>query len=530
MKRVLRQVIAVLLPALALLWLIWPLRSGAPESTDLRAYLREPPLPLGPNAWRATAEMPEHLFGRALYQALLRTGCDFPTLALLSPLTALAALWLWSKLSAQSRRVRPLVLLTLAALVLSPAFGGNWLLVERGRVLAPVVALLAMVLLLAKAGVWRFGAAMLVSLSAIGTHETGSLMWLAVLPLLTSSVPRAALWLLIHNAALVVCYDETSRPSASGLARSLLEAPQQTLELVARMLTGALPDLAPASAHDQLLGAGVLVLAMLGAAVAVWRGDAAARPRRAMALCVALGGLLQALTLAHIHAPLGITQSILREVAWGTWLLPVGTIAVWADLLPRLARRTAPVACGALLVLLAQDWQRGAGHLESVARVLRQTEALLVFVDLGPAAVPFMPQPAVVEPTQRAWLRRRGLLQRASPAQATLAGIATSDGSAGVMLPPEARQVHGAVVRTHADLVLLVRQSPQGPPRLAKVVAPDTLEAGANAAWRDSLADAEQFGDGETLRAFAFDLRTRAMRPLNGVFVWRDGTFVAEGR
>jgi hypothetical protein len=569
------------LVALLLLAFLIGETSGAPESADLRSYLREPALSFAPGAWLDCKGAPNHVVGRGLEAALLSTGLDFEHLAFACLLCAALCVAMVLRLLPSSGLAGLLVPL----LVLSPSHGSNWLLVERLRVFVPAACACGIVLLLRRAGGRaRFGLALGLAVAAVFTHENGSLLWAAMLPLVaaapaagprpappvaatptqtprsvpaatatppealraildgvatssraTRAIVRLATWIVAGNIALAACYDESAR-EYPGLVAATLESPLDTLGFLARVLASPIPDVLAETKADSVLLGSLLFLALAGAAVACARcrepqRRASSRPW----LCLGLAGFAQALAVAHVQVPQGVTDIVLREVAWGSWLVLAGIAGVVRSLAPARARVLGPLACGAALLLTAQDWYRGLGSLRNEARFLRQSEALLVFADLGPSVLPPSPQPAVPAAEDRAALHRLGLLRRAAPLRAPSSPAAaegleaTAALAAGQLVQASQALAEGLVEvgSQAADLILVMRQREGEEARLCRIAAPDPFGSGTTAHWQADLVEQEPFVEREALFALAFDLRERAARPLHGRFLWRSGRFAA---
>jgi len=524
---------AFALPALALLVLARDAAAHTPEPADWRVYLREPPLAWQAGAWLDVAGQPNHLAWRGLHAAMLAAGVDFAHGVFVCVALAFAC-----GLAAVPLRVMtPALGLLLGGLLFSPAYGADWALLERTRVFVPVLlALMALRLLARPLTARRVVSAGVLAVLAVFTHETGALLWAALLPALWSAaraagwrrLPVMGVWCLLANVALAVCYDESAR-AFPGLLASLWRAPWATTLLLVKLSAAAVPDLLPGSDADAVIaGGGLIGLALLGV-LSLRRAGVETRQAATWWTSLLLLGLAQVLALAHVHAPQSVTDTVLREVAWGTWLLPAGTVGLWLALRPGLAARALPMAAAALGVLVVQDWHRGAAWLEAESRLLRQSEALMVFADLGGQELPPQPRPPVLEAAARQALRARGLLRRSAP----VAGRGldefsrVEDAPAGTVVQASRTTAAGIADRAAggADLVLLRRGRERELGALCKVAAPNQLEPGRHVPWQADLGDLEPFADGEWLRADAFDLATRTLRPLQGRFRCHDGRF-----
>ncbi len=339
-----------------------------------------------------------------------------------------------------------------------------------------------------------------------------------------------ATFVIVNNVALTLCYDESAR-DYPGLVSAFLDQPAATSVCVAKLLGLTLPDVLTSTDVDTVaVGVGLLVMLILGAALLSRRADPELRDRALPWLSLALAGLVQALAIAHVQLPLAITDAVLHELAWGTWLLPVGVAGVWCQLAPQTAHRLASALTAAALVPLLQDWHRGVGWLRAEARFLRQSEALLVFAEFERER-PAAPRPSVPLRADRDALRRAGLLCRDAPvAEPTLQELSLrkADVLLGQVTQVTLTSACGVVLRENngVDLVLVMRQHGSEPARLCRVAVPSHFDAGATLPWQANLGDVDAFVDGDEVFALAFDLDARAVEALAGRFRWQSGQFV----
>ena len=527
-------VLLAALPLVALVLLAWSLRSDSPEPADWRVYAREPELSFA-GGWFDFAGRPNHLGFAILYRALLSLGVDIATLVAVGWAVAALCVGVVCRLAPRAILAWPL----LALLVFSPAFSANWLLLERLRVFVPAACACAMVLLLsAPLHRARFVVAMGLAMLAVLTHETGSLVWVAMLPLMVSTLRRAgrgvftyvATFVIANNVALTLCYDESAR-DYPGLVSTFFDQPAATTLFMAKLVSLTLPDvLADTHLDAVVIGIGLLAMLIVGAALLYRRADQELAAVALPWLSLALAGLAQAVAIAHVQLPQAIADAVLRELAWGTWLLPVGAVGLWCHLAPQTARRLAPALTAAALVVLLQDWHRGVGWMRAEARFLRQSEALLVFADLERER-PAVPRPSVPLRTDRDALRGAGLLRRTSPvADPTLRelSVRSPDGSIGRVVQVTPTSAAGVVVRanTSGDLVLVMRQRGSEPTRLCRVAVPNHLDVGAMLPWQADLGDVDALAEGDEVYALAFDLAARSVAALEGRYRWQNGQFV----
>lgn len=533
MKRT-ASVLAVLLALLGLAMIAWPWRSDVPEPADWRAYLREPSVGFtGP--WFSFGGRPNHVVQGFLERGLFATGVDVELLVLGNWLLAAACV---ACVLALLRATAPAVALLVSALALSPAFAADWLLVERVRLFVPAACACALVWLLRAPGTrMRRGLALVVAVVAVFSHEAGALVWAAVLPLVVTSargpgkraLAPALAFVLVANVALAACYDESARPFP-GLPAAMVTHPLSAVRFASKTLGLAVPDVLPSTDTDSVVLGVLLVLALMAGAVALARGAPEIAARGLPLLCLGLAGLAQGLAVAHTQVPQAVTDAVLRELSWGTWLLPVGALGLWLQLAPGVARRVAPLGFGASVLLLAQDWHRGAAWLQAEGRFLQQSAALMVFADCERER-PSAPRPAVPSANDRAALRAAGQLAGMAPLGDT--GLASlplrPDAAAGSVQEVTVRGAQGTLRRdSGADLVLLTRQRLGAPVVLCKVAVPNQLDAGATLSWQTEFGELEPFAEGEEVGAFAFDHKTRTITALPGRFRCAGGHFMRD--
>ncbi len=516
--------------ALALAASAW-LAIGCPEPESWRAAWLDPANRHRWAGWLDFADEPNWIAGRALWLAALETGADLRWLALLPWAAALATVWLVAR---QLRRggASAGLLLALAAAFFSPAFGANWLLAERARALLPALAATLAALCLARAPdrrapVW---AAMALALLALGTHTTGAGVWVGLLPLVAwraaqggrPVLPALAGWSLIGATAALCCYD-TPVASTPRIQRPVLDAPLAVAEHVARV--AGLPLPAPVIAAPVAVGASLLACLVLVTATTA-RGSRWRQRSVALGLGLAGCGAAQAAVIGVSHFPPVLAPPLLRGIAWGGLLLPVGLLLALPS--PPQGPR-AKVARGlgvvAALALIAADWFQGLTQLQNEHRFLRQQEALSVF-----AAVEGLPVPPPVPLEVARHLQARGVLRRAAPLPDLAVDQLRLDPRPAGRCAATAGLLAGVLDdgggAPRAALVVVAHRGANAPATVVRVATPDPAAVDPRP-WTVPLTGGA-FADGDSLAAFAFYLDDRSLRPLPPVHRIRDGQPVAE--
>jgi hypothetical protein len=208
-----------------------------------------------------------------------------------------------------------------------------------------------------------------------------------------------------------------------------------------------------------------------------------------------------------------------------------------AGVLPRIRAPISAPILAAIFVLLAQDWHKGVTGMRVEYRLLRQSEAALVFADVATKEMPPAPRPSVHGSSARARLREQGKLKslRAVPSlvmvELRAAGLSdpSAEGSPGRGLYGTLQRMDVAaalgVVRD-ADLVLLVRSQGAGDEIVFAMSAP-IYGVDASAQWTAVFQEVAAFREGEIVTAYAFDVRSRSLRLLAGRYRFEGGRFRA---
>lgn len=509
----------------ALLALLWSVEGAprAPEPMDWCEVWREPPPPLGARDLLDFGGGPMLLGQRLLALGLLPFG-PLPVGWLLALATCAALL------AVLEPRVRAFAALPLALVAFAPAFGGDWLLEARLRVFAPALCAAGAVWALARVPNARRAwiVAFAFAVAAVFLAREGPAVGFVLAPLVylhsrQRGDPRPfvplVLWLVIVNVATALARLELRE--ATGVL--WYQQPLQTAATWVGLVGGVITDIDAGVRVDELLLGGLvfggLVVCGIGA-----RRCAAAIPW----LTLGGTGIAIAALLAVEWTPPRLAHAAARETAWSVLLAPIGVLgAAWV-----LGWRRVAVAGTLLLAVLSLlAWPGGRNHQVQVARLLRQSDALLVFADLDGVLLPAVVRPAVQSRAGREALARAGRL----PVQ-----LPDSDLRHLTQLPVPAepfalldgwtnRSVRGRVRRDWpgfaTDLVLLARQRSGGQARLFAVVSPELLVPGDALPWSQEFADAEPFVTGERLSIHAFDGRQRAIVALGAPLLFDGAVF-----
>ncbi|MEM7199469.1 MAG: hypothetical protein AAF628_04335 [Planctomycetota bacterium] len=556
--RLLAALPAALLASALLVW-IWTWASAAPEPSSWRVVWREPPLVFSWSTFFDFSDRDNHVGFRLLRLVLLALpGVDFDRQALLSWVLAVGCV------VAVGREARRLVsgagvagriafcsVLTLAAaLLLSPGFGATWLLAERVRLMVPAAALFAVLAVLRQRRAWplRFAIAAALTWFAVVTAPAGAAIWLAALPMVTAMAAAAgdrrrtlawvAAWCLLGNLGPALCYDEPHL--GLGLGAALREAPLRLCTLLASVAGRSLPELLEDVAVDRWCVGAVLWLALAGLATAVVRRRDAASRQALPWLCMALFGAIEVVVIAHFSWDLSDADPLLMERCYGISLLPIGLAGgVWALMPPAVlaARWWRGAAVGvavALGVLSVLDWRRGLDRLRVEGALLRQGEAVAVFVEadppvVGPAVAPLAPLPLA---PLRAALRATGRMRHTTPVGSlALAALVEGPAARGAFLQATAQLAVGAVATNVggrcADAILVVRERDHDRAEIVQVSVPDVLKRTPVVSWAAPLDTVSPLVEGDVVRAYAFDVRQRVVGRLPGAFRYTGGAFVS---
>ncbi len=522
--------------------------SGAPEHVSWRHIWREAPLAFWPAQWADFPGQPNLLTFRALDLALVHwLGVGFERLWLAPVLVVVACVVGLARLARHTLPggAGPWSCAALVMLLLSPAFGANWLIAERFRVVLPLAwFLLAVACLRAGIAVRRrvFGAGVCAAL-ALTTHDAGAVVWVALLPLVGRAAARGgrrpwawiAGWALCFNLLSMQVWDEVTYPMG-GLGAHLVERPLELGGFLLRVVALVLPEPLPVALEGWgQVGIVLGALAWLGLAwvsLVAWRArtDQPRLDRATPWLACAWLGALAALAHAHRHFPLWLPDHYVREIVWAVSLLPLGVAAAAAALWPEWGGRVRGPAVAVFVVLAAQQWAVGIPSMAVKGRVLRQSDAALALAELdGLLAAAVGP---VTARADRDYLHGLGVLPRAVRLdQAALLALPRAS-AAGAMQSIEGVHARGSVESRPdftADLVVLVGTRADGSARVVATVAPAVNARFGTESFDADLGSLAGFVTDDVLSAVAFDGRQRRLAPLAGRWRMREGGFVAEG-
>ena len=521
----------------------WEWASGAPEHVDWRHYWHDAALNFWPAQWAEFAGQPNLLTFRGVHLAAVHgLGVGFERLWLL---TAGLAFLCAAALTRLARHTLPggggpWLLSGMLMLLLSPAFGANWLIAERFRVVLPAAWFLVAVAILQRglATRRRVLLAGLCAVLALTTHDGGALAWVALVPLVAVAAVRGerrpwgyvAGWALAFNVLALFVWDE-AYASGAGIAMHLSEQPVEFAKFTLRMVGLVLPEPLAGVLRARTL-VGLLAFGLLAVvSLAAWRArrDQDRVGRVGPWLACAWFGALASVVLAHRHFPITLPDDYVREIFWPVLLLPIGVVGATAALWPELGARARGPLLAVLFVLGAQQWSAGLDSMAVKGRVLRQSDAQLALAELDGLLT--APPGALRARSDRDYLRGLGCLPRAVPLDGDELLDLPRGGTTGLLQRVEGTVVHGAVVSTAefvSDLIVLVQTRADGVAHVVALAVPVVGTPYGAEPFAVDLGSLAAFGAGDVLWAVAFDGRRRVLGTVSGRFAFRDGGFVAE--
>lgn len=516
------------------------LASRVPEHAGSRGALGQVTIPWDFAGWDSFDREPAHAVARLFCHALLQLPVTLQYVVLVNALLAATIVLMLAGLVRRSfapdAAGQALALAGIGLLVCTPAFGADWLFVERaGTFLAVLLPVWGLGLLLGEGSFWWRGTlGLLFAGMAPFCHANGQLAFVVLLPALVDAARRAgsartAAWvialLLVGNAAAALSMS-TAGPLAldgTGLLARMTDAPVSTLRKLLEVTGAAWLDPIPATAWDDEVLGGLSWLVP----IVMWRfGDRTDPARRTASPwwgCVWFG-LLLPVWLLHRH---GIAApAVLRELGFGAFLLPIGCVGLVAV---RCGSAVLPVAAGAVVVLGAQDWYRG---IEALRLACARAEAVTTAVLLPDAFVG--ERPASMLPVRRVaeWqaLKARGLVPVESERK-TAAELVEQAAPApvGHLTGGDATTVRGQVRSTLFDdtvhCVLIVASHGTDEPAVIGRAAPSFEGQGRDAPWVVSLE--RPLVEGSIVRAVGYRPRSRTFVALGPGFALRGGALVA---
>ena len=535
----------VLVPAgLCLAWIL-AYASPAPEAVAwLQAWGETQPV----FDWSAFFDFeaaPRLLVFRASYlSALAIPGVDFEWLPIASWLCALLCVLGLLRLirharGGEARGPSHWAALLLSAWCFAPVFGADWLIGTRIRVFLPALGFVACSLLLTggKRFAPRYLCALVVACAAVFVDRFGSLVWIAAIPIVASEALRrdrrtivwVATWCIVGNLASLACFGgtETLRDQR-GLLGDLLYSPAAISETLLKAAGYGLPDLLPGKDTTELCGGLLLAALCLLLAGLCRRRSIDDWQRSACWLGFAVFGVGQALLIGHWFHPAAMATSLMRELAWSAFFLPVGVVGLVHSLWGRRVAAGLGIAAAAAFVLIAQAWLASWPKLDAERGILRQHEALLAIppseahsLGITPsaqhAALPKLRSAGLLRglPTLELEVDRAKIIKRPGFGEVT---SITDDAAKG--------WVH--LAKHEAQLLLLTRRVGARPERIFRVLNSTSPLGTERNGWSMPL-EGGPFGRGEVVRALAFDVGTGRLIPLAGAFVreassWRRAT------
>ncbi|MFO1076360.1 MAG: hypothetical protein U1E73_01380 [Planctomycetota bacterium] len=522
---------------------VWcSLASRLPEAVEARRALGECTWKWGFAAATSFDREPAHLFARWLGLVPLQLpGMTIArsafVLAVLAGLLTFAVARLVRRMQPATGPAHALAVGVIGLLVCSPAHGADWLYAERlGRFAVPLLFAVAAT---AVAGPWRARGAVLALGCAVAApfcHDTGVLVFLALLPLLAAQgrLPWIVALVLFGNLAAGV----SLWPAEHALGKAGLAAAWSRGQLLPGLgevvhLTGALwPDVLPDREIDAwLLGGASWASPLLLLLRPRAREGQSAPAAGAAWSCIAFGLLLVLWHVERVGLPGLVDQELLpasrSELLLPGFLLPIGVIGVVAT---RLGAAAWLLGGGALAVLGLQGWDSGREALRAARWRVEHAEAtVLLPVELGgmreKRALPTRDLEELM------MLEGRGLVprdERAWMSDMALAVTQVGDASAGAVRGGDLTAVEGTV-RAHVlerQFVCVAAGAFVGGQLvdLALGLPPEVEPGTAIAPWRAPFYVPPL--EGAEIMAVGYDVRGgRAVR-LAGSFVVRGGKIV----
>jgi len=527
-------------------WVCLTWAIGSPEPDLWRQELGLDSLWLSWSQAEARTEGPARLVFRGAYAWLLHQGLPYDSfgwLTLGSALLAFLLLARWIHTCIAGRlgpTIRAAILLVLCAAMFSPSFGANWLLVERFRMFVPMACLAAGGLLL-RPGRWqllRFVAALLIAQIALLTEVRGHWVWVALLPCCAAidTGPRRtaylAGWIIAGNAGALACEFNmaAAAPSeASWIVTAIFAAPWNYLLDVVATLGRSLPDLLHGTASDEFaFGAALLLLFVLASNLAWRRRGVATAAWWAMAAF----GLGAAVTSAAQTQGLDIDRVVRHELEWSVLALPIGLGGLLAELGGDRSRQWLRALLPAILVLQAQDWQRGFTDLSWRHCELHAYEARLALYGVAGLEPEKIGPSPFAEDFHLKEAQKRKLLAIPKPiddlnSRLQAAAAAQPLPTSGEILDADGRTISGSAADL-AALIWIAQDSKDHGWQLLQATPLERNEADNLYSWVVKLDKASVPADTSRLAAFAFDLDRRDFVRLAGNVQVKNRSFAKE--
>ena len=512
------------------------LSSVLPESFADRAALGEVTPRWDFDQWAAITDEPMHVVARLVHMAALNIpGATVGSVVWLNLVCLILLIEAMASIARKSiggegAAQAAARFLLFGLLFASPAWGATWLHGQRVGVLIAAGIFASAVRLLGgrQRATPRVAAAMILAAIAPFAHIHGALIGFALIPAMfacarANNRPRTVAWigslLLVTNVAGAVSL-RTVPGFGVGEAdwlSALISAPAATIADLVRAIGAAWLDVFPLFTIDEyVLGATTLLLP----ALVRWTGD---RSPEALSRCAPWWscwcfGVLVVLAGALRYEGIPAVGT-LREATYGSCFVPIGALGVIAV---RFGRGLLIVPLGGLLVVAAQDWQRG---IETLRLANMRAQRLQAAVALGDSVPDGGLSRAVRSPDQWQRLRERGWVPALDDvAVDPLASFDRASGGRGHITGGTADVIRGEVrssLRSAIQRVAVVAFPKNGPPRVIGYARPDFENAGRSVTWEVQL-DAP-LADGTTVRATGYLVDQRAFAPMGGPYVLKDG-------
>lgn len=512
------------------------LSSVVPESFSERAALGEVTPRWDFGQWSAISEEPLHVVARLAHIAAL--SIPGSSIGASIWLNFLCLLLLVATMAGVARRsiggegAAPAAtrFLLFGLLFASPAWGATWLHGQRVGVLlaAGIFAIALQILGGERRMALRAWAALTLAAVAPFTHVHGALVGFALIPAMRACARandsrRAVAWigalLLVTNVAAAISL--RAAPSfgvgEADWLSTLTAAPGPTLASLLRAIGAAWLDVFPLFTIDEyLLGAATLLMPV----IISWAGDRSPEARSRCApwwSCWSFGLLVVLAGALRYDGPPEVGS--LREATYGSCFVMIGALGALAV---RFGRDLLIVPLGGVLVVAAQDWQRG---IETLRRANMRAQRLQAEVALGDSVPDGGLLRAVRSPNQWTLLRERKWVPALDDVTADPATSFDGPGyGRGHITGGTAAVVRGQVrssLRAAVQWVAVVAFSASAPPRVVGYARPEFANAGRSVSWEVRLD--EPLAEGTTIRAAGYLVDRRDFAPMGAPFIVDSG-------
>lgn len=536
MNQLCRKLLYVVVMAVVIVaaWICLEWTSGSPEPDSWRDLLGLDSLWLSWSQAEAKSEGPAHLAFRGLYALLLDLGLRYHSLGWVvfgSSALAFVLLARWVKVTIADRIgpvTRALLLLVICAAMFSPAYGANWLLVERFRIFVPLACLAAGGLLLRRGRylVCRYFAAMMLAQVALLTDVRGLWVWVALLPCCWAIAEGSrrwaclALWVVVGNVGSLACefgFGSSAASEGSWVIRAISIDSWGYLADVAATLGRCLSDTWPGELDKQHVVGGAFIVLLVVTSIMAWRRiDASVGVWWALALF----GFGAALTSSAQVFGLNIEVVARREIEWSVLAFPIGIVGLLAEIVGHRFVGCFRIILACLVVLLVFGWRQGVVDLTWRRAQLREYEARLVFYEVANLSTDQVGLSPYKKGLQLRRAQDRGLLRCANVIEGLDGKLQEAASELAVAADGEIRDVSGrsiaGVVANSAEMVWIARQSEGKDWQWIRSIPLSPSQERDSYSWRLDFDRDVMPPEGSALVVLAFDLETLRFVPLLG--------------